>query len=148
MIRFYGQAPGSRANGGAFEGSALLVELADVPEHVLRSRVEFRNLLSEYPGRKRDGKGDLFPIKEARAAADREMERWREADMIVFAGREVARAFGLAAAAPWFEWEILGLEDGYVVEVAVFPHPSGASRFWNDAANRDAAAAFLRELIK
>ena len=44
----------------------------------------------------------------------------------------------LGHRAAWYEWvEVAG------GRVAVVPHPSGRSRYWNDPANRDAAAEFL-----
>jgi hypothetical protein len=46
---------------------------------------------------------------------------------VVFLGRRVARAFHHDPAAGWYDWR---LARGYVA--AVFPHPSGRSRVWND----------------
>lgn len=60
---------------------------------------------------------------------------------IVLLGRRVASAFGQSKA-PALKW----LKRGGA-ELAYFPGPSGANRWWNQDKNRAAAAAFLRTLL-
>lgn len=57
--------------------------------------------------------------------------------VVVCLGYLVARALGVPAA-PWYE-----RRDGY----AIVPHPSGRSRYWNDAANVYQAERFWRGLV-
>jgi hypothetical protein len=136
-IAIVGQAPG-RTNGSrlAFDGPSgeRLARLAGFARAVdLRRAARLTNLLVRWPGRG-NGKGDAFPIAEAREAA------WgvRLAGIVLLAGRGVARAFGLGGAR-YFEWAAIG-----AARVAVVPHPSGISHWWNDPRNRRRAGAFLR----
>ncbi len=55
----------------------------------------------------------------------------------VLFGRKVARAFGLGPEAPWMTWD-----EG----IAVVPHPSGRSYWYNDPENRARARTFLRRV--
>jgi hypothetical protein len=131
-----GQAPGRRNGRGApFEGPCArrLAGLAGLEERELRRRVRLVNLLGRWPGPSAS-KGDAFPIARAREAARRFPLRGR----VLLAGRGVARAFGVDA--PFLEWVELGR-----ARVAVFPHPSGVSHWWNDPANARRAAEFLAE---
>lgn len=117
-----GQAPGrTRGEREALEGPcgdrfARLAGLGGVGE--LRARARLVNLLGEWPGRA--GKGDAFLAGE-----------------VLLLGRGVARAFRVDS--PFLEWRRVG---GAVV--AVVPHPSGVSRWWNCPENRARASAFLR----
>jgi hypothetical protein len=145
-VRFYGQAPSRRGRPDrvAFLGGPcgeLLSELAGRPLRELHDLIEFRNLLDAYPGA-RDGKGDGFPLDAARLEADLAMEPWEDGDVVVFAGRAVADAFDHHA--PWLAWEVI--EPG--VRIAVFPHPSRTSQYWNDPVRVEAARTFLRRLVQ
>lgn len=90
------------------------------------------NLLGAYPGR--SGKGDAFPAGEARLAAAALDARGA---LVVLLGLGVTRAFKVAA--PWF-----GRRGAFVVA----PHPSGVSRWWNEAGNRRRARRFWRALAR
>lgn len=57
---------------------------------------------------------------------------------VVMLGGAVAEAFRLRAH-PILQWR-----DGWF---AVLPHPSGRNRWYNEASNRAAAVAFLRETL-
>ena len=94
------------------------------------------NLLGYWPGPETTGNGSAFPAAEARAAA----ARIRLADGSLLCGRRVAAAFGLVNA-PYFAWRDV---DGR--RVAVVPHPSGVSRWWNDPENVARAREFLAAL--
>lgn len=134
-----GQAPSRDGHGVAtpFSGASgrRLASLMGVPHAELATRFRLANLLDRWPGAR--GAGDAFPLAEARAG-------WRRiADAglpprTVLIGFAVARACGYGDAAP-LTW-LPGPDGGLV---AVVPHPSGLSRWWNDPAGRAAAAAFL-----
>ena len=57
---------------------------------------ERADLIPAWPGPNRSGKGDAFPADEARSNA-RGMLRGFSGRRVVFVGRGVAQAFGLAA---------------------------------------------------
>lgn len=105
------------------------------------------NLLAFYPGRKR-GEGDAFPLDLARRNALAMMETLLEFHAIVLLGRNVARVFG-AEKRPYFEWDSGLRLQGWCLPTptAVFPHPSGVSRFWNESENVENASEFMRRLL-
>lgn len=136
-ITIVGQAPGP-SGGEPFRGRsgarlAALMGLASVEE--LADRANLVNVLSSFPGKARAGKGDAFPLERARRAA----RRMRLAGTILFAGKGVARAFGIGGA-EYFEWRAIDA----ATTAAVIPHPSGVSRWWNEPGNEERARAFLR----
>ncbi|MCI0632491.1 MAG: hypothetical protein L0206_01015 [Actinobacteria bacterium] len=133
-----GQAPSATSNPGsplAGLSGARLARLSGVRLEELLERVEARNLLAAYPGKGGGRKGDAFPAGAARAEAARVDLVGRRA---IFLGKNVARAFGVSAAHPFFAWH-----DHRGARCAVFPHPSGTSRFWNLPANTKRASEFL-----
>ena len=71
----------------------------------------------------------------AEKAAD-ELQRSHEGRRFVLLGRHVGKAF-LAEQSDFFDWS----QD----ELVVCPHPSGMSRWWNDADNVEAARRFWLE---
>lgn len=100
------------------------------------------NLLAEYPGPARSGKGDAFPRSRAAAGA-RRLAPSLAGRRAVLLGRAVAGAFRLPGDVPfltWVEAEVRGVR----ISVAVVPHPSGVNTWWNDAGNRRCARRFLR----
>lgn len=109
-----------------------LARLAGMPGHrELRRRARLVNLLPAWPGK--SGKGDAFPLREARDRA----RRLRTRGTVLLAGRVVAAAFGLADA-EYFEPR---------GRFHVIPHPSGVSHWWNDPANVRRARRFLRAVF-
>jgi hypothetical protein len=65
---------------------------------------------------------------------------------VILLGHRVAEAFGYVHASVLTGF--LPLDGGlFGRHVAVVPHPSGRSRYWNNPANRDAARAFLRAVM-
>lgn len=101
------------------------------------------NLLDRWPGS--SGKGSSFPLAEARVVADALLpeleERFRR---VVLVGRRVASAFGPGPATqPWFLWS-----DCTEFELAVVPHPSRVSRWWDVPGNVDQARAFWSKLAR
>jgi len=104
---------------------------------------ERRNLVTYWPG-EAPGGGDLFPAAEGRRAA----EAMREAvsdRVVVLLGAEVARAFRLHRL-PVLAWSKFHKDS--LGAVAVCPHPSGRSRWWNEPANREDAVRFWGKLAR
>lgn len=99
-----------------------------------------------YPGRNRSGRGDRVPVRE-----ELELCRgWLEAELRLVEPAVVVTVGGLAAR------RVLGLHPltehvgtctrlGSAVAIPL-PHPSGASGWLNDAANRDRLDVALRIL--
>lgn len=141
MRQIIGQAP-SRDGAGAvapFSGrsGAFLARLAGAEDFDdVRRLAQVENVLARWPGKR--GKGDAFPILEARAAAAR--LKFGGGDAVLFVGRGSAAACGFRA--PFLAWRTFRLG-----RAAVFPHPSGVNRWWNDAGNRQAAGRFLRAFL-
>lgn len=113
-----------------------LASLAGIGITEWEEKFECFNVLDKWPGRSPYGKGDLFPLAEARIRA-RELKEALLNRRIILLGRRVASAFDVEA--PWFEWR-----RGTVV----VPHPSKVSRWWNDASNRRRAEEFWRSCVR
>lgn len=96
------------------------------------------NLIDRFPGKA--GKGDLFPVAEARTAAKAILARRRPRRLVLLGG-EVWRAFGLARPPAPFLWLQAGRH-----EVSLCPHPSGISLWWNDPRNVGQARSFWLQL--
>jgi len=137
---FIGQAPGHPGPVRPLEGrnGKRLASLLGVSVEEYLSGTDRVNLLNEYPGRA--GNGDAFPLDAARAAA-REMLPRLKGRVVILLGRGVARAFGVRA-------NFLEIEHRDGVTFATIPHPSGRNRWWNDPANVERAARFLRENVR
>lgn len=150
-----GQAPGptgpppGRPLVGGKSGTFLqsLCGCATLSEYV--KRYETWNVLDKYPGRSADGKGDLFPMREARAAAD-EIRDELKGRMVIFVGHKVVEVFRHLKWLPAFEWflerhdppgEHAMIEPFYTW--AWCPHPSPVNRFWNYQENVEKAKAFF-----
>lgn len=100
---------------------------------------ETTNLLSTYPGRGPGGKGDLFPMPDARAAAT-VLRPALAGRIVVYVGGRVAEAFGWPAGIEPFQW----LAEG-AYAAALCPHPSPVSRYWNDGEHWTRARGFFAE---
>lgn len=134
-----GQAPSRDTDGHApFTGRsgrrlAGLLGVDALHDHVL-----VLNLVERWPGKA--GKGDAFPMAEARETAGAvlalpdEPEPWR----LVLCGANVARAFGLRDVRP-LDVVVVGAK-----ELLMLPHPSGINRWWNGDGHEQAASAVLR----
>jgi hypothetical protein len=111
-----------------------LAELAGVPWVTYLRRTERTNLLEDWPGA-------TWPAAEARMGALRVLPQLAERRTILV-GARVARAFGLT----WDPFSFVIRLDALVpdADVAMIPHPSGRSRWWNDARNVERARAFLQ----
>lgn len=112
----------------------------DLAEYCNLTKVEYyrafvrANLLDYWPGR--SGKGSAFPMGEARSKANLVRPYLYSFTRIVLLGRRVATAFRLEKL-DWYQWWPAGDS-----QVAVAPHPSKVSRYWNDPENVAAAKEF------
>jgi len=144
-LTFVGQAPSRRTRDNQTWAPGLstlaLARLAGCDYATLTARADFRNLLSAFPGRRASNWGDVF---DARAAAEAAARLSTElTGLAICLGRNVARAFGRGELPPL---SIVALSDE--LSLALLPHPSGRNRWYNNPANRAAAARFLRDLFR
>lgn len=103
------------------------------------------NLLDYFPGK--DGKGDRFPMMEARIEA-RKLTPLLQGRSVIFVGMQVAEAFG-AIAAKFYEWRLypsVWSIDGF--QGAPIPHPSGINHHWNDKENVERAKQFFAHTLR
>lgn len=142
-----GQAPSRVGDGRAFSGPsgkrlAALLKLEDY--EALASRVTLVNLL-DHPADKRSDRGDLFDVVAARAGARRLNRQWDcddEKVVVLACGHLVFRCL-TGKRCEFFR----GVRRPGV-EIWCFPHPSGASAFWNLPENTERARRFLKRLLK
>ncbi len=138
------QAPSSRSDpreplsGMSGQRLAYLCDLS-FPDFL--ASFERVNLLDAYPGK--IGKGDRWDQVQARLVAYGMTPRLRRRRTVLL-GRNVARAFHLHDRA-WFQW-VDEIGDGALVAVA--PHPSGISHFWNDLRSVRRACWFWHTLAR
>lgn len=143
MITIVGEAPSRSSDprrpfcGASGERLAKLAGLGGYGELAAAARLV--NVLPRWPGSGNAGeKGSRFPIARAKRAA----RRVDLGGVAIFAGRRVARAFGISDL-ECFEWRLTS----DLRWVAIIPHPSGCNRFWNYPKNRALAARFLEAAI-
>lgn len=135
-----GEAPARRIAGRpelALVGTGL-EELGGLSLLEWLLRVARVNLLDRWPGAA--PKGDLFDAPAARAHAERLRPALPRFRRVVLLGRRVESAFGLERG-EWFEARD---PEG---RVAVAPHPSRVSHWWNEGANYLAARAFWTGVV-
>jgi hypothetical protein len=99
------------------------------------------NLIRHFPGR--EGRGDSFPLDEARAA-------WWKLGVNLGMRRTILLGAKVAeVAVPG--WRRFGWCQPFTTEWTIFlvvPHPSGLNLWWNDAGNTALAARALRDYCK
>lgn len=127
----------------AGQGGFRLARLADIPHKDFLARCDAVNLIDGWTGKAKSGKGDAVDIKALRAGSAKVPIAGRR---VLCLGRAVARAFGAPARLPYFQRFSAKAGDADA-DAWLFPHPSGVSRFWNDAANQARAREFLRAFI-
>lgn len=125
-----GEAPGRRPGLPLAGARRRIARLLEIEPEELADMFHWQNLLSEWPGYGPNG-GSEFPMEAARAAATEITQR-----PLILLGRRVAQAFDVDQ--PWFVWR-----DG----LAVCPHPSGLSRWWNDPEHTQQATEFWRTQV-
>lgn len=141
-----GQAPSrSGSSRRPLEGPALrrLARWSGIPYSWMVDRTKRINLVGYFPGRTAGG-GDRFPLSEARSNFRRYVP-YLEGRTVVALGKAVATVMSLADLPP-YRWTIPKWSTSTVA--AWCPHPSGASRFWNDPRNREIAGAFFAGLFR
>lgn len=149
-----GQAPGrngdpSKPCTGAF--ALKLARVADVDPMWFMATFERMNVLQRWPGR--SGKGDAFPMIEARLAAKLIAPKLK-GRMVVFVGAAVARAFRVPSQ--FYETGAVSKKEfGFFQEISrvdydyvVIPHPSDVSRWWNDSINRFRYREYMRGFLE
>lgn len=143
-----GQAPSRVGDGRAFSGPsgkrlAALFNLRDY-EH-LASQVTLINIFDQ-PAERLEARGDHFDRVAAAEVGTALMEKFHEYpnDVYVIAcGHAVYEALTGIKKMEFFHGR-----DFAGVEVWCFPHPSGASSYWNTRSHVLLAANFLRKLLK
>ncbi|HZQ16869.1 MAG TPA: uracil-DNA glycosylase family protein [Gaiellaceae bacterium] len=150
----FGQAPGAveGAERRPWRGraGATLRRWLELDEDAFYAAFYCASVTRCYPGRARSGRGDRTPTPEEQ----RLCERWRDHELRLLRPQLVVTVGGLAAR------RLLGVRSvgecvGAVYEAfgataIPLPHPSGASGWLNDPANRArvaAAAALIRERL-
>lgn len=116
------------------------------------------NLLYEFPGargtkhsRTVDHVVDAFPVRQARIAA-MALRPLLAGRRVILLGRGVATAFRLDPRLEPFQWVTLHCGTGPAwprsnCQVAMVPHTSGRSRFYNDPGNVARVRAFFEQLL-
>lgn len=130
---FIGEAPSAIATN--FEGRCgrRLAEVAGLDHETFCRNTVRANILPERDDPRRNDRTYLHARFDA-------LYRRESPSTVVLVGRVACRGAGLDTIAPcvWYE-----RDDGcWFVYV---PHPSGRSRWWNDATNRDCAGRVIRE---
>lgn len=144
---FCGQAPSRVGDGRPFTGPsgrrlAALLMLRDY-EH-LASQCTLVNVF-QVPAERRDDRGDEFDKELARELGKHLMVEIADSDepaIVVACGHAVYRALTGRKGTFFKGRRVEG------VEVWCFPHPSGASAFWNSRGQVLLAANFLSKLLK
>lgn len=144
-----GQAP-AKGNDGllpfAGRSGAKLAHLAGVGDSGddLPAHFDLVNLLPRWPGKPVAGKGDLFPMEEAKANAQALLEKLegRAPSYILMMGHKVKECMG-------FRSMIYLERTQHLRHIWIpFPHPSGINRWYNIGVNRARAARILREVLE
>jgi hypothetical protein len=113
-----------------------MAKLAGLTRAEFDDRTVWKNLLNTV--QEKQGKGDAFPMDEARKAASKILvDGIRGDEPALLLGGNVARAFGFKHGKPFDSFG----------PIILFPHPSGINRFWNDPRNIRKAKRFLREIF-
>jgi uracil-DNA glycosylase len=147
-----GQAPSRIGDGRPFSGPsgkrlAALFGLRDYEE--LASQFTLTNLFENTAEKLKTGRGDKFDPYAARRAASLKMREWAEDPELIAVlgcGHNVFQAL-TAESRPFFHGIAFKAGPTQGVDVWNFPHPSGASAFWNQLENVGRATEFLKKLL-
>lgn len=104
------------------------------------------NLIGRYPGKTENGRGDLFPMREAEENWDQLYHTvlYKEGyDYVLILGRAVQKAVGWLHVQSLYWRDMIYRDKKKVTLGAICPHPSGRSRWWNDPVNTAAATVFM-----
>lgn len=140
-ILLIGQAPGRDGDpsapllgGRVGRKLAALLGMSNVEYGRRFARI---NVLDSWPGR--SGKGDRFPLREARVVAVAKLSTI-SGKRVLFVGFATASAFNFKH--PPLRWE--QFNGG---KAAILPHPSGINRWYNNRKNVKKAVRFLRAML-
>lgn len=162
QLLIVGEMPTERAGlERAFEGSGSadrLCRLLGVQPGQLHVVVDTLNVF--------DGPMPKWNSEEARRNGDqlRALFAQKGYSHVLLCGRRVGQALRLSTSEPYFQWgrlwphpseeitrrkaerwTIIPVKDVYP-QVALIPHPSGLSRWWNERENRLTAMRFMAEM--
>lgn len=151
-IAIVGQAPSRLGDGRPFTGPSgerlcLLLGL-DRGWCQLAAKYDLSNLLTQTQQRDVSGRGDTFDIATARRMGQAMIDTWlMEGDRrrVLACGKRVFYCL-TGKKRELFQGVMIKHPLGHRVEVWCFPHPSGASSFWNDEENWNRAMRFLKML--
>lgn len=155
-----GQAPSRVGDGRAFTGPsgrrlAALFGLRNYEE--LAAKAMLTNIFDQpakpkrLPARRRtkySASGDEFDSEAAAGRARELLQVWKDLNdrvIVVACGHAVFQAL-TGRKGEFYKGRNVQLA-GTVIEVWCFPHPSGASSYWNYDENKRMAANFLRRLL-
>jgi uracil-DNA glycosylase len=139
-----GQAPGPETDPWlplSGRSGARLARLCRIDLDEFLAAFDRVNLIGRFPGKA--GKGDGFPLQIARRRA-LALSRGFGGRTVVLLGGNVSAAFCVAPA-PLLRWRRGALG---AARLAIAPHPSGISRWWNEPENVRAATRFFRRLAR
>jgi uracil-DNA glycosylase len=153
-IHIVGQAPARSGDGRPFTGQSgtRLCELLGLINYdALSKRFILENLVNRPMQKHLNGRGDQFDAMIAQKRATLMLRTWLKSDEltpVIACGHLVFKTL-TNRPKPFFKGTTIrvpGRESA--IEVWNFPHPSGASAFWNDPKNVREARAFLNRLVK
>ena len=153
-----------------------LCQLSGMAPKTLWGLFDRVNLLNYFPGKKpraakhaspdykkHQSDGDVFPIGDAeRKAQEIDLKAY---DTVCLLGLKVARAFKIPSPSLFKTVHLHHDDDSEksnfvsgkacsscnsnskTTTIAIFPHPSGVSHFWNKEENRIKASTFLKDII-
>ena len=152
-ILLVGQAP-SRTGLAPLEtltpgsSSGRLLKMMGISKDEYLDNFVRLNLIDHYPGRLASGKGDKFPIHEAKRGAVRILSQFAFPWKILCVGNKVAECFLPKTRIKYYEWMLcVSNYPPAVRDIAVIPHTSGLNRYWNDPSNVKLAEKFLRNKL-
>ena len=155
-ILLVGQAPSK--NGGYGDkaldagiptsASGRLLKLMGIPRDEYLDTFTRVNLLDYWPGALASGRGDKFPIAEARESAKRILAQFQFPWKILCVGQRVGECFIHKSRLKYYEWTLCASNFPPAMrDVAIIPHTSGLNRYWNDPSNVKLAENFLRKKV-
>ena len=152
-ILLVGQAPSRNrrpALDASIPGSAScrLLAMLGITRDEYMERFARVNLLDYWPGALATGKGDKFPIGEAKKAAKRILAQYEYPWKILCVGHRVGECFLPKMRVKYYDWMIcVSNFPPAVRDIAIIPHTSGLNRYWNEPGNIKLAENFLRKKV-
>lgn len=150
-VAIVGQAPSRLGDGRPFTGPSgdRLCELLGLDRGwcQLAAKCDLVNLLTERQEKDKSGRGDNFDVAKARRLGQAMIDQWLvegETRTVLACGKKVYFCL-TGEKVDFFKGKALKSPFGRV-EIWCFPHPSGASAFWNDPANVNRVHRFLKAL--